>query len=359
MPSDVGGGSLFCFCVRRCPLGALLHNILGFLIYACVAGDMICRMYGAVTYLFGIPLFFHCPWSCLLCLWFGVSPFVLFPSFFFDAHKPPSFYGTHFARWFGARIRDCTDYVAPGVRVGPVPFFVEGADNVCPVWWQGGLPRYDVPEVVGENAEEAGREVVVCLRREAVVAWGFVLPETVDGEGALFQLPPLGVVEDLREAADVGLGVRVQCVLGGRVLLDEGVLVGLEHAGWVVGEVAVLLPDRGDGAVAGVGHGVVEVADGLVGEFMLRIPFMLLGDALLPVDVPLLQVCPDVGHPRPAVVYVAAGSQYVGVEEGPKLLFCIPEVMEGVPKGRGRSVVLSLGALPETADDGGCAHGCE
>ena len=37
-------------------------------------------------------------------------------------------------------------------------------------------------------------EVVVCLRREAVVAWGFVLPETVDGlpdfvdgEGALFQ----------------------------------------------------------------------------------------------------------------------------------------------------------------------------
>ena len=40
---------------------------------------------------------------------------------------------------------------------------------------------------------------------EAVVAWGFVLPETVDGlpdfvdgEGAFFQLPPLGVVEDPR-----------------------------------------------------------------------------------------------------------------------------------------------------------------
>ena len=108
------------------------------------------------------------------------------------------------------------------VRVCPVPFFVEGADNVCPVWWQGGLPRDDVPEAVGEDAEKVGGEVVVCLRREAVVAWGFVLPETVDGlpdfvdgEGAFFQLPPLGVVEDLREAVDFGLGVWVQCVLGG------------------------------------------------------------------------------------------------------------------------------------------------
>ena len=36
-------------------------------------------------------------------------------------------------------------------------------------------------------------------------------------------------------------------------------------------------PDRGDGAVAGIGHGVVEVADGLVGEFVLRIPFVFLG----------------------------------------------------------------------------------
>ena len=43
-------------------------------------------------------------------------------------------------------------------------------------------------------------------------------------------------------------------------------------------------------AVAGVGHGVVEVADGLVGEFMLRIPLVFLGDALLPVDVPQQQV---------------------------------------------------------------------
>ena len=158
-----------------------------------------------------------------------------------------------------------------------------------------------------------GGEVVVCLCRGAVVAWSFVLPETVDGlpdfvdgEGALFQLPPLGVVEDPREAVDFGLGVWVQCVLGGRVLPEEAVLGGLEHCGWVVDEGAVLLPDRGNGAV-GVSHGVVEVADGLVGEFMLRIPFLFLGDALLPVDVPPLRVCPDVGYLRPAVVYLAAG----------------------------------------------------
>ena len=169
--------------------------------------------------------------------------------------------------------------------------------------------------------------MVVCLCRKVVVAWGFVLPETVDGipdfvdgEGALFQLPPLGVVEDPREAVDFGLSVRVQCVLG-----------GLEHCGWVAGEGAVLLPDRGDGVLAGVGHGVVEVADGLVGEFMLRTPFMFSGDALLPVDVPALQVCPDVGYLRPAVVYVAAGFGAVGVEEGRQLLLRMPEVMEHIP----------------------------
>ena len=191
---------------------------------------------------------------------------------------------------------------------------------------------------MGEDAEELGGEVVVCLRREAVVAWGFVLPETVDGllnfvdgEGALFQLPPLGVVEDLREAVDLGFGVRVQCVLGGRVLSEEAVLGGLEHGGWVVGEGAVLLSDRGDGAVAGVGHGVAEVADGLVGEFILRIPLVFLGDALLPVDVPPLPVCPGVGYLRPAVVYPAAGLGGVGVEEGRQLLLRMPEVMEHVP----------------------------
>ena len=125
-------------------------------------------------------------------------------------------------------LRDRTDYGAPVVRVCPVPFFVEGADNVCPVWWQGGPPRDDVPEAVGEDAEEVGGEVVVCLCREAVVAWGFVLPETVDGlpdfvdgEGAFFQVPPLGVVEDPREAVDFGLGpvcLGWGCVAGGSCL---------------------------------------------------------------------------------------------------------------------------------------------
>ena len=106
---------------------------------------------------------------------------------------------------------------------------------------------------------------------------------------------------------------------------------GLEHCGWVVGEGAVLLPDCGDGAVAGVGYGVVEVAEGLVGEFVLRIPFVFLGDALLPVDVPPLQVCPDAGYLRPAVVYLAEGLGGVGVEEGRQLLLLMPEVMEHTP----------------------------
>ena len=71
------------------------------------------------------------------------------------------------------------------MRVCPVPFFVEGADNVCSVWWQGGLPPDDVPEAVGEDAEKVGMEVVVCLRREGVVACGFVLPQTSDGLSGL------------------------------------------------------------------------------------------------------------------------------------------------------------------------------
>ena len=91
------------------------------------------------------------------------------------------------------------------------------------------------------------------------------------------------------------------------------------------------LSDCGDGVVAGVGHGVVEVADGLVGEFMLRIPFVFLGDALLPVDVPLLQICLDVGYLRSALVDVSVGLGGVGVEEGRQLLLCMPEVMEHVP----------------------------
>ena len=90
-------------------------------------------------------------------------------------------------------LRDCTDYGAPVVRVGPVPLFAEGVDNVCPVWWQAGLPCNNVPEAAGEDAEEVGGGMVVCLSREAVVAWGLVWPETVDrlpdfvdGDGAFF-----------------------------------------------------------------------------------------------------------------------------------------------------------------------------
>ena len=48
---------------------------------------------------------------------------------------------------------------------------------------------------------------------------------------------------------------------------------------------------------------------------MLRIPLVFLGDALLPLDVPPLQVCPAVGYLCPAVVYLAAGFGGVGVEE--------------------------------------------
>ena len=64
---------------------------------------------------------------------------------------------------------------------------------------------------------------------------------------------------------------------------------------------------------------------------MLRIPFVLLGDALLPVDVPLLQIRPDLGYLCPALVYVAAGLRVVDVEEGCSLLLRMREFMEHVP----------------------------
>ena len=160
------------------------------------------------------------------------------------------------------------------------------------------------------------------------------------------------MVEDLREAVNFVFGVRVQCVFGEGVLMEEAVLGGLEHGDRVVGEGAIRLADRGDCAVAGVGHGVVEVADGFVGEFMSRIPLVLLGNALLPVDVPLLQV-------SPAVAYVAAGLRDVGVEDGRQLLLRMPEVMGHVSEGPGWLVVLCLGVLLKTAGVGSCAHGCE
>ena len=155
------------------------------------------------------------------------------------------------------------------------------------------------------------------------------------------------------------MGVRVQCVLGGAVLMAEAVSGGLEHGGRDIGEGAVRPPDRGDGAVTGVGHGVVEVANCFVGEFMLRIPLVLLGDARLPVDVPLLQVRPDVGYLCSAVVYVATGLQGVGLEEGRQLLLSMPEVMEHVSQGCGWLVLLSVGVLLEAAGDSGWVHGCE
>ena len=111
VPFDVRGGSsffffFFFFCVRCCPLGALLRNILGFLIHVCVAVDTICMTHGAVTYLVVIPrfpvvrgrVFFVCGLVFLFLLRFLLSFF-----FFFDAHMSPSSYGTHFARWLGAR----------------------------------------------------------------------------------------------------------------------------------------------------------------------------------------------------------------------------------------------------------------
>ena len=167
------------------------------------------------------------------------------------------------------------------------------------------------------------------------------------------------MVQDLKEPVDFVLGVRVECVFGGGVLMEEAVSGGLEHSGWVVDEGAVLLPDRGDGAVAGVRHVIVEVAHSLVGEFMLCILFVLLGDALLPVELPLVQVRPYVGYVRPAVGYVAVGLGGVGVEEGCQLLLRMPEVMEHFPQGLWWPVLLSVGMLLETAGDGGCAHGGE
>ena len=72
-----------------------------------------------------------------------------------------------------------------------------------------------------------------------------------------------------------------------------------------------------------------------------------------------LQVSPDGGYLRSAVVYVVLGSWCVGVEEEFQVLLYMPEGMEHIPQGRVSLVVLSLGLLLEAAGDSGRAHGCE
>ena len=56
--------------------------------------------------------------------------------------------------------------------------------------------------------------------------------------------------------------------------MEEAVLGGLEHRGRIASEAAVFSADCSDGAVARVGQGVVEVAYGLVGEFVACIWLM-------------------------------------------------------------------------------------
>ena len=129
--------------------------------------------------------------------------------------------------------------------------------------------------------------MVIFVCREAVVPQGLVLPDVVDGlsdfvdgEGVRFQLRPLGVIEGPGGTFDFVLGLRVKCVLGGCVLAQEAVSGGLEQCRRVVGDGVVFLSDCVDGAVAGVGYGVVEVAYGFLGEFVARVWLMFVGDAL-------------------------------------------------------------------------------
>ena len=101
------------------------------------------------------------------------------------------------------------------------------------------------------------------------------------------------------------------------------------------------------------------MADGFAGEFKSRIPLVFFGDALMSVDVQVLQVHSDVGYLRRAVVYERSGFRFVGVEEGHHLLLRTAEVMENFSPGFQGLVVLSVGLLLETAGGGACAHGCE
>ena len=91
----------------------------------------------------------------------------------------------------------------------------------------------------------------------------------------------------------------------------------------------------------GVGHGVVDVAYGFVGEFLARIALVFLGDVLLSADVPLLQVRPDVGYLRSAVLCVVACLCGVNLDEGRQVLLRMPEGMEHIPRAVGVRLSLS------------------
>ena len=80
---------------------------------------------------------------------------------------------------------------------------------------------------------------------------------------------------------------------------------------------------------------------------------------LLSVDVPLLQILPDVGYLPSAVVYVMASLRSIGVEEGSQWLLRMPEGMEHICQGCGCLVFLGLQLLLKAAGHSGCAHGCE
>ena len=84
--------------------------------------------------------------------------------------------------------------------------------------------------------------------------------------------------------------------------MEEAILSDLEHRGRVVAEGAVRLTNCGDGAVACVGHRVVALAYGFVGEFVARILLVSFGDALLSADGPMLHVRTDVRYLHSQVV---------------------------------------------------------
>ena len=125
-------------------------------------------------------------------------------------------YGTYEDSTYDFDLSDHAYHEAPAVRVGPVPVFVEGADNVCPFRGHGDSSGDDAAQSLGQEAEEVGGEVVVRLRWEAVVALGFVLSEVYHGflhfldcERVLLYLLAWRVVEDPEGAGDFVLAVWV------------------------------------------------------------------------------------------------------------------------------------------------------